>query len=396
MPPRSELPESGSDTIFGHPGAADLFGAEGASAPSRGGMREDPLAGAFNEQLEPFSRGAAAAFAPTRPVPSGNAQPQLEALPPRTPVSPQGEAPPASSQPMTLATDPLGSFDPLAGLWTAAEPDRPATTEARPEAPIEARRYPAGPSPTDTPPAVIMPPTGEVLPPAHLDRSTGAASSCPGPADTSTAALLGAFLEGAGLQASFAQGRDPLAFLGEAGRVFAHLADGLRELLTVRALIKEQTGIERTQISASLNNPLKLSVSGHEATVALLGGREEKGYLSPVAAVDAGFRDLKGHELAVLEGIQSAVEELLELFDPAKLESKLDEAGILTTVIQGGRRARLWELYQERYDEIAKSARLHFMGRLDDAFHAAYARKSAEMSAHIDAPGDPPAGVPRP
>ena len=105
---------------------------------------------------------------------------------------------------------------------------------------------------------------------------------------------------------------------------------------------------------------------------------------------------MKGHELAVLEGIQSAVEELLELFDPAKLESKPDEAGILTTVIQGGRRARLWELYQERYDEIAKSARLHFMGRLDDAFHAAYARKSAEMSAHIDAPGDPPAGVPRP
>jgi type VI secretion system protein ImpI len=162
--------------------------------------------------------------------------------------------------------------------------------------------------------------------------------------------------------------------------VFARLANGVRELLAVRAAVKDQAGLDRTQISAASNNPLKLSVNGREATAALLG-RGEEGYLAPIAAVDASFRDLKAHEFAVLEGVRSAVEELLELFDPAALEQRLDEAGMLATLIQGGRRARLWEHYQERYGEIAEAARTRFMGRLDDAFRSAYARKAAEVSA---------------
>jgi predicted component of type VI protein secretion system len=68
------------------------------------------------------------------------------------------------------------------------------------------------------------------------------------------------------------------------------------------------------------------------------------------------------------------------------LEAKLDGSGMLANLLQGGRRARLWELYQERYEDIARSARSRFMGRLDDAFRSAYARKSAEMSAGRDVP----------
>ena len=167
----------------------------------------------------------------------------------------------------------------------------------------------------------------------------------------------------------------------------------MRELLAVRATVKDHAGLDRTQISAALNNPLKLSVNAREATAALLGGGEE-GYLAPLPAVEASFRDLKAHELAILEGAQSAVEELLELFDPAELEQRLDDAGMMAVLVQGGRRARLWELYQERYGEIAGAARTRFMGRLDDAFRSAYARKSAEVSALADPPSPP--GTPRP
>ena len=202
-------------------------------------------------------------------------------------------------------------------------------------------------------------------------------------AASDAAALLAAFLEGAGQDAAVVAGRNPEAFLRETGRVFARLANGVRELLAVRATVKDHAGLDRTQISAALNNPLKPPVNAREATAALLGGGGE-GYLAPLAAVEASFRDLKAHELAILEGAQSAVEELLELFDPAELEQRLDDAGMLAVLVQGGRRARLWELYQESYGEIAGAARTRFMGRLDDAFRSAYARKSAEVSALAD------------
>jgi type VI secretion system protein ImpI len=199
------------------------------------------------------------------------------------------------------------------------------------------------------------------------------------PDSRSDAALVEAFLEAAGLQASIAEGQSPQLFFQQSGKVFARLADGLRELLAVRAALKDQAGVDRTQISATYNNPLKLSINAAEATAALLGKRAD-GYLAPLAAVEASFRDLKAHEIAVLTGVQSAVDELLELFDPAMLERKLDGAGKLSTLLQGGRRARLWELYQERYGEIATAARTRFMGRLDASFRNAYKRKAAEIS----------------
>jgi type VI secretion system protein ImpI len=83
----------------------------------------------------------------------------------------------------------------------------------------------------------------------------------------------------------------------------------------------------------------------------------------------------------VLDGVQAAVDELLALFNPEALERNLDGAGLLANLLQGGRRARLWELYQERYEEIAKAARSRFMGRLDEAFRSGYSRKAAEVAA---------------
>lgn len=209
------------------------------------------------------------------------------------------------------------------------------------------------------------------------------------PTDTAAATPLAAFLKAAGVPASAAEGQTSEAFLGDAGQVFAALADGLRDLLAVRATVKDHARLDRTQISAASNNPLKLSVNRREATAALLG-RGEEGYMPPLAAVQASFRDLKAHELALFEGLQSAVDELLKLFDPAQLERKLADAGTLALLLQGGRRAQLWELYQERYDEIVVAARARFMGRMDAAFREAYARKSRELSA----PASPPAGSP--
>lgn len=359
------------------PGAADPFAAGHSPSPPRWGQAgEDPLAGAFSEDLPPLRRGRGPAPEPERQ--EARSAPHLEAMLPRR------AAPP-------LASDPLASsFDPLAGARQGSGAARPDDDDPFGLGSMEARGAPEAQRPAEA--AAREPP-----------KPHGGVAGGPrtGPADLSGggAAALAAFLEGAGLQASAAAGQSPEAFFRDSGRVFARLANGLRELLAVRATVKDHAGLDRTQISAALNNPLKLAVNGREATAALLG-RAEEGYLAPLAAVEAGFRDLKAHELAILEGVQSAVEELLELFDPAELERRLDDAAMLAVLIQGGRRARLWELYQERYGEIAGAARTRFMGRLDDAFRSAYARKSAEVSARASGSHEggppPPPGVPRP
>jgi type VI secretion system FHA domain protein len=363
-------------------GAHDPFAGSGPPPPRWGRDGEDPLAGAFSEDLPPLGRGRGPAPAPERQDVAG--PPQLEALLPRRATP--------------LAADPLAS-DPLAGPRPSArgsEPPvpRPGTGASRHDddddpfglGPLEARQSPPAQRPPPPEAAAVEPP-----------RARGGTAGSPrtAPAGASGAAALAAFLEGAGVDASAAGDQSPEAFLRETGQVFARLANGVRELLAVRAAVKDQAGLDRTQISAASNNPLKLSVNGCEATAALLG-RGEEGYLAPIAAVDASFRDLKAHEFAVLEGVRSAVEELLELFDPAALEQRLDEAGMLATLIQGGRRARLWEHYQERYGEIAEAARTRFMGRLDDAFRSAYARKAAEVSALDADPSAPRPGGRRP
>ena len=107
--------------------------------------------------------------------------------------------------------------------------------------------------------------------------------------------------------------------------------------------------------------------------------------------MEAAFRDLTAHELGLFDGVQSAVEELLALFEPQALERRLEDAGLLATLMQGGRRAMLWAAIHERYDEIAGAARSRFMGRLDDAFRTAYARRSAEVAGQA-APAEPMPG----
>jgi type VI secretion system protein ImpI len=130
-------------------------------------------------------------------------------------------------------------------------------------------------------------------------------------------------------------------------------------------------------IGALDNNPLKYSAGPREATLALLRRREE-GYLAPLPAVEAAFRDLKAHELALLDGMRAAVAALLGRFDPKSLEGDLADASNLALLLQGGRRARLWELYGERYAEIAEAARARFLGDLDRAFAEAYEKRTSE------------------
>jgi type VI secretion system protein len=369
--PRPSPPGAGDERSLD-----DIFGGWGSSGAQPGipstprpapGPIEDPLAGLFREELDPLPKSRPADPDPGAGMSEAGGAPQFEAwLSRRARPAAAAEQPGQSgSPPPPPAEDPFGLMEQHGA--------------PRPSAPLP----PPLPAAADT----LHPPSARPAPPARQTPTEQAPAPGPARVQEGSAAedrLVSAFLDGAGVGDTL-KPEDHEAFLRDAGRAFAQMAEGLRELLTIRATVKDHARLDRTQIGAVENNPLKFSIGAREATAALLQLRAA-GYLPPSAAIDASFRDLKAHELALLEGLQSAVSELLGSFDPGTLEQRLEDSGALSLFLQGGRRAKLWELYTDRYEEIARSAKARFMGHFDGAFRQAYERKTAEIAAS----GKPP------
>ncbi|MGF7212410.1 type VI secretion system protein ImpI [Skermanella aerolata] len=202
--------------------------------------------------------------------------------------------------------------------------------------------------------------------------------------------MLAAFLRGADLPADTLAGdlaKENMAeeTLEQAGAVFARMAIGLRELLAARDRVKMEAELKRTLLVASGNNPIKFSAEDTEVVLCLLK-RRGAGYLSPLDAVDMAFQDLVAHELGMLKGLEAAVDELLATFDPVKLEARLQSIGTMSLLLQGGRKAKLWEIYRERYVEIARQARRRFLGDQGVAFKDAYSNQAAAGRSNAGGP----------
>ena len=172
--------------------------------------------------------------------------------------------------------------------------------------------------------------------------------------------LLAAFLEGAGLSAADARGMDAEALLRELGGRYRAMAGGLVELLVMRAMLKQEAGLERTLIAAADNNPLKLTATAGEGVRWLVFPRGQ-GYLPPDQAIAAAIADLKGFLPAFVQAMQGALRGLLRRFDPAVLEQELADASFLERLASGGRKARFWELFKERYRDHAREAEQQFL-----------------------------------
>jgi type VI secretion system protein ImpI len=268
---------------------------------------------------------------PARRRPAAPTRPDLEQRPlPTSPPAERVAPPPATDNPFAEFIEPP-TAPPIAAEPLA--PPRPAPT-------------PAAPVTTDLPEPTV----------ADADAE---------------ARLVAAFLRGAGLERRAIGDVEAEALFEAAGGRLRDLAFGVTQLLRARAEFKDAARIARTQIRSTGNNPLKLAVSPEEAVSAVLLGRDHA-YLSPEAAVQGAFDDLRDHELRMLEAIQAALNSLLARFDPVNFEAELDQASRLATLVAGGRRSRCWELFRERFEAMSSEARNRFLGEIGPAFAAAY------------------------
>ena len=145
------------------------------------------------------------------------------------------------------------------------------------------------------------------------------------------------------------------------------------DVMRTRAAEKQKVRIAQTIVGSNNVNPLKFAVSAEEAVSALVAARGA-GYLDPDDSIDEAFRDLVDHQMRTWAALQAALRRMIDKFDPAAIEKELEDTGLLETLIAGGQSAKLWQLYQERYEEIARAAEERFLGEIGADFRDAYER----------------------
>jgi FHA domain-containing protein len=155
------------------------------------------------------------------------------------------------------------------------------------------------------------------------------------------------------------------------GQLLRGATKGSIELLAARASLKREVRAEVTMIVAKANNPLKFSPSVEVALQYLLGPKVS-GFMPPVESMRDAFDDLRAHQLGIMAGMEAALAGVLKRFDPAALESKLASRSALSSLIPSTRKAKLWELFQALYQQLATEAEDDFNALFGAAFLRAY------------------------
>ena len=205
---------------------------------------------------------------------------------------------------------------------------------------------------------------GELAPPSPTPPPP--APQAPAPTD---AALRDAFFRGLGLEPGTAA--DPEAEMEALGQRFRLLVEGLMLMLRTRAKEKQNARVAQTVISNTDVNPLKFLATTNEAIAALVSAKGP-GYLDPDTAINGAFRDLADHQVRSWVGVQSALRRMIDRFDPAAVEKDLEDLGMLQSLLSGGRNAKLWKAYTDRYKDIARAAEDRFLGEVGADFRDAY------------------------
>ena len=329
---------------------------------------------------------------PVVPARTPSATPQIPEFPPNDPlVGLRGREPSinelfglkSSGTPDLLAPDsplgkpsgsspaPGGVVDPLDMFLGTVKPAPPAPSvpdhgpelftpfappQAKPETMPKPRTEPVPPAPLPSASAPVGPPSQPV---------TAAPS---GPLEQQ---LLRAFLQGAGIaQLQSAKSLTPET-MEAIGKLLREAVQGTLDLLRARGLTKSEMRADVTMIMAQDNNPLKFSPTVEAALTHLLTPQMH-GFLPPVRAMKEAYDDLRAHQLGFLAGMRAALDEVLARFSPQELTKRLAAQSMLDGLLPMNRRAKLWDLFLERYTAISSEAREDFNTAFGKAFRRAY------------------------
>jgi type VI secretion system protein ImpI len=210
--------------------------------------------------------------------------------------------------------------------------------------------------PTPTRPAIANPPLRPLPREPQPDNAPGLE-------------VLDRIARAAGVPPGVFTSRNPDQVADEIGAVLRMMAENLGQMLASRAESKTlMRSSSRTMIRAVENNPLKFASSPAEA-LAIMFGPPTRNYLDARTTIERSFGDLKTHQILTFSAMQGALDALFEDLAPERIDHSVEpERGIGALV--SSRKAKLWDIYVERWRAKAKRAD----GRLLEAFIALFAQ----------------------
>jgi type VI secretion system FHA domain protein len=155
------------------------------------------------------------------------------------------------------------------------------------------------------------------------------------------------------------------------GAILRIVVAGVMEILRARQEIKDEFRMRMTQFRPADNNPLKFSANVDDALHNLLVKRNAA-YLGAVEAFEDAFKDLRNHQIAMLNGMRMAFESMLSEFDPDKLQEQFDRQLKRASLFGGPAKLRYWDLYRERQDELVRDPEKTFQKLFGEVFAKAY------------------------
>lgn len=260
-----------------------------------------------------------------------------------------------------------------------SQSERPSGVGHYFDAPMEIADPPAQEPVLEAPvpekPETPFPPIEVISDPGNTSRSSGTtppqhASNAEVRLSSQDADFRASLLRGMGLDLANAEdfGSEEIEAIGAR---FRDLVDGVMFLLRTRAKEKQKVRVAQTIIANSDVNPLKFLASTDEVILALIRERDPS-YMSGGKAVSGAYRDLADHQIRTWAALQTALRRMIDRFDPEEIENDLADIGLLERLVAGGRGAKTWQLYKERYRDIAQAAEERFLGEVGADFRDAY------------------------
>ncbi len=256
------------------------------------------------------------------------------------------------------------SLQEVLALRPEAQPGPVLPAQILPDAAVPAPAIAAQPEAGADPSLPESPAAAEVAPDQPLALN-----------DETRAALMQAFMEGAGLAprtgTTSTQMFAPMALTPEwmchIGELLRASVEGSLALLHSRSTVKREMRAEVTVIARRQNNPLKFAPDALAALAHLLAAKRSPGFLEPVAALKDAHEDLLVHHLAVVAGMRAAMFELIARLGPEDVIRDKGPAKGLAMTLPTLHEAALWRRYLQRHAEMTE--------RLDDDFETVFGRE---------------------
>jgi type VI secretion system protein len=310
--------------------------------------------------------------------------PLNEAFKPSTPVSPS--PPPKVAQPnapdeSTASTgmdDFPDNWDEATGLFSIPDDNEPFESSSDSDFPDNwdettgMLKVPVDtPPPKPEEPEVAHPAPPKPKKPVQVSEAPKAEKP-PAPAATiQSGDAMAAFARGAGLNPEDISGIDQNVLFEQVGRMVIEFTEGLIQTLGGRTHIKSEFRLDQTMIRPAENNPFKFSTSKTRTLLQLLS-KSDPAYMTGVNAINEGFDDVNAHQMAVIAGMEAALQDILQRFNPKTLETRIVSDSILDNIIPGGKKAKYWDIFKLLFDEIAGEAEDNFQQLFGKEFTRAY------------------------